>query len=51
MKTTSEKSHEYQSGYYCKQKILKFLIADIGLSMPDQIFTSADVENQAGIYN
>lgn len=39
---------EYQSGYYCKQNFLKFIIADIGLSMPDQIFTNVDVENQTG---
>ncbi len=29
---------------------LKFLIADVGLSMPYQIFTSVDVENQIGIH-
>jgi hypothetical protein len=44
MKNESEKPHEYQSGYYCKQNFLKFLIADVSLSMPDQTFTSADVE-------
>ena len=41
---------EYQSGYYCKQNFLKFLIADIGLSMPDQTFTSVDVEKRTGIH-
>ena len=50
METTNEKPHEYQSGYYCKQNFLKFLIADVGLSMPDQTFTSVDVENQTGIH-
>lgn len=50
MKTASEKPYEYQSEYYCKQNFIKFLIADVGLSMPDQIFTSVDVENQTGIH-
>jgi len=50
MKTESKKTHEYQSGYYCKQNFLKFLIANVGIFMPDCIFTSADVENQIGIH-
>ncbi|MDY9927762.1 hypothetical protein [Methanosarcina sp.] len=41
---------ECQSGYYCKQNFLKFIIADVGLSMPNQIFTNVDVENQTGIH-
>ena len=41
---------EYQSGFYFKQNFLKFLIADVGLSMPSQIFTSVDVEKQTGIH-
>ncbi|MCC4769620.1 hypothetical protein FXV91_05205 [Methanosarcina sp. DH2] len=41
---------EYQSGYYCKQNFLKFIIADVGLSMPNQIFTSLDVEKITGIH-
>ena len=41
---------EYQSGYYCKHNFLKFLIADVGLSMPNQIFTSIDVEEHTGIH-
>ena len=41
---------EYQSGFYCKQNFLKFLIADVGLSMPHQIFTSSDVEERTGIH-
>lgn len=41
---------EYQSGYYCKQSFLKFIIADAGLSMPNQIFTSLDVEKITGIH-
>jgi len=41
---------EYQAGYYCKQNFLKFLITDVGLSMPKQIFTSRDVEDQTRIH-
>jgi len=41
---------EYQSGFYCKQNFLKFLIADVGLSMPNQIFTCVDVEKRTGIH-
>jgi hypothetical protein len=41
---------EYQSGYYCKQNFLKFIIADVGLSMPKQISTSVDVEKRTGIH-
>lgn len=50
MKTASEKPHEYQSGYYCRQNFLKFLIANADISMPDCILTSADVENQIEIH-
>lgn len=50
MEKESEKPYEYQSGYYCKQNFLKFLIANVGISMPDCIFTSVDVENQIGIH-
>lgn len=41
---------EFQSGYYCKKNFLKFVIADVGLSMPNKIFTSVDVENLTGIH-
>ena len=41
---------EYHSGFYCKQNFLKFLIADVGLFMPKQIFTSVDVEARTGIH-
>ena len=41
---------EYQAGYYCKQNFLKFIIADVGLFMPKQTFTSVDVEDRTGIH-
>ena len=41
---------EYQSGFYCKQNFLKFLIADVGLSLSNQTFTCVDVEKRTGIH-
>jgi hypothetical protein len=51
MKTISEKPQKYQSVYYCKQNFLKFIITNVDLSIPDQIFTSVDIENQIGIHH
>jgi hypothetical protein len=41
---------EYMSGFYCKHNFIKFIIADVGLFIPKQIFTSVDVEDRTGIH-